>query len=163
MSEATLYPEAGPDDVRPVVRTAAASNLGVWLFGAFVVIVGLSLFLAMNSRRQDLANSSTFPTGQGGGMIAAFATARSGASAVFLVNALSFVFVIAALYLWKRKPVRTSQLPAERFLGSLRAGVRYVRHSPELHSVLIRTFLSFALEVELTGRWPWQSADEPPG
>jgi uncharacterized membrane protein len=25
--------------------------------------------------------------------------------------------------------------------------------------VLIRTFLSFTLEVELTGRWPWQ--DEP--
>ncbi|PSQ54551.1 MAG: hypothetical protein BRD28_01800, partial [Bacteroidetes bacterium QH_10_64_37] len=22
--------------------------------------------------------------------------------------------------------------------------------------VLIRTFLSFTLEVELTGRWPWQ-------
>ncbi len=34
--------------------------------------------------------------------------------------------------------------------------------------VLIRTFLSFALEVELTGRWPWQrrpaeaAATEPP-
>jgi uncharacterized membrane protein len=25
--------------------------------------------------------------------------------------------------------------------------------------VLIRTFLSFALELEITGRWPWQSAD----
>jgi uncharacterized membrane protein len=25
--------------------------------------------------------------------------------------------------------------------------------------ILIRTFLSFALEVELTGRWPWQHAD----
>lgn len=25
--------------------------------------------------------------------------------------------------------------------------------------VLIRTFLSFALEVELTGRWPWQGED----
>src|SRR5215213_59253 len=24
--------------------------------------------------------------------------------------------------------------------------------------VLIRTFLSFSLEVELTGRWPWQAA-----
>ena len=24
--------------------------------------------------------------------------------------------------------------------------------------VLIRTFLSFSLEVELTGRWPWQQA-----
>ena len=31
--------------------------------------------------------------------------------------------------------------------------------------VLIRTFLSFSLEVELTGRWPWQkkSAQPPPG
>ncbi len=29
--------------------------------------------------------------------------------------------------------------------------------------VLIRTFLSFTLEVELTGRWPWQKkAQEPP-
>ena len=27
--------------------------------------------------------------------------------------------------------------------------------------VLIRTFLSFALELEVTGRWPWQSGDRP--
>ncbi len=26
--------------------------------------------------------------------------------------------------------------------------------------VVIRTFLSFALEVEITGRWPWQGANE---
>ena len=26
--------------------------------------------------------------------------------------------------------------------------------------VLIRTFLSFALEVEIEGRWPWQSRNE---
>ena len=26
--------------------------------------------------------------------------------------------------------------------------------------VVIRTFLSFALEVELNGRWPWQGGDE---
>jgi uncharacterized membrane protein len=26
--------------------------------------------------------------------------------------------------------------------------------------VLIRTFLSYTLEVELTGRWPWQPADK---
>ncbi len=26
--------------------------------------------------------------------------------------------------------------------------------------VVIRTFLSFTLELELTGRWPWQSAPE---
>jgi uncharacterized membrane protein len=42
--------------------------------------------------------------------------------------------------------------------------VRTVAASPTLTDVavlgiivLIRTFLSFSLEVELTGRWPWQS------
>jgi uncharacterized membrane protein len=29
--------------------------------------------------------------------------------------------------------------------------------------VLIRTFLSFSLEVELTGRWPWQQAPRESG
>jgi uncharacterized membrane protein len=28
--------------------------------------------------------------------------------------------------------------------------------------VLIRTFLSFSLEVEITGRWPWQSGRTAP-
>jgi uncharacterized membrane protein len=43
--------------------------------------------------------------------------------------------------------------------------VRTVATSPTLTSVAIlaavvavRTFLSFSLEVELTGRWPWQKA-----
>jgi uncharacterized membrane protein len=27
--------------------------------------------------------------------------------------------------------------------------------------VLIRTFLSFALQVEISGRWPWRRSDEP--
>ena len=26
--------------------------------------------------------------------------------------------------------------------------------------VIVRTFLSFSLEVELTGRWPWQQSSE---
>jgi len=44
--------------------------------------------------------------------------------------------------------------------------VRTVAASPSLTSVailaaivLIRTFLSFSLEVETTGRWPWQKRD----
>lgn len=51
--------------------------------------------------------------------------------------------------------------------------IRTVAVSPTLESVavlaaivLVRTLLSFSLEVELTGRWPWQrgrneGADEP--
>jgi uncharacterized membrane protein len=44
--------------------------------------------------------------------------------------------------------------------------VRTVAASPTLTSVailavivLIRTFLSFSLEVEITGPWPWQKRD----
>ena len=29
--------------------------------------------------------------------------------------------------------------------------------------VLIRTFLSFSLEVEIEGRWPWQKSEKPVG
>jgi hypothetical protein len=29
--------------------------------------------------------------------------------------------------------------------------------------VLIRTFLSFSLEVEIEGRWPWQRASDKKG
>lgn len=46
--------------------------------------------------------------------------------------------------------------------------VRTVATQPTLISVtilaiivLIRTFLSFSLEVELTGRWPWQKNTTP--
>lgn len=48
--------------------------------------------------------------------------------------------------------------------------IRTVAEVPTLRSVavlagivLIRTFLSFALEVELEGRWPWQAAKESKG
>jgi uncharacterized membrane protein len=47
--------------------------------------------------------------------------------------------------------------------------IRTVAAQPTLTSVailaiivLIRTFLSFSLEVELTGRWPWQSGSNLP-
>jgi hypothetical protein len=46
--------------------------------------------------------------------------------------------------------------------------IRTVAISPTLESVavlglivLVRTFLSFTLEVELEGRWPWQQRREP--
>ncbi|RXR28087.1 DUF1622 domain-containing protein [Oerskovia turbata] len=45
--------------------------------------------------------------------------------------------------------------------------IRTVAITPTLESVavlaaivLIRTFLSFSLELEITGRWPWQQAPE---
>jgi uncharacterized membrane protein len=48
--------------------------------------------------------------------------------------------------------------------------IRTVAVEPTLQSVgvlagivLIRTFLSFSLELEITGRWPWQKPPATPG
>jgi MFS family permease len=80
-----------------------------------------------------------------GPALAGLIVALAGSGMVFLLNALSFLAVIAALVSWKREP-KQSELPAERVLGAIRAGLRYARHSPELKAVLIRgaAFFVFA-------------------
>jgi MFS family permease len=64
--------------------------------------------------------------------------ALMGAGENFILNALSFLGVILVLYRWKRQHT-PGVLPAERFAGAMRAGLRYVRHAPLLRAVLIRT------------------------
>jgi MFS family permease len=77
----------------------------------------------------------------GGLMVAAFASADKGAGAVFLLNALSFVAVIFILYSWQRTPLFKSALPSERLFGSMRSGLRYLRHAPPVQAVLLRAFV----------------------
>ncbi len=64
-----------------------------------------------------------------------------GGGLVFAINAASFLCVIFVLYVWKRKPLHTSDLPTERMVGSIRAGIRYVMHAPEIMQILIRAFM----------------------
>ena len=74
----------------------------------------------------------------GGAVVAAF-----GAEAVFLLNALSFVGVVIVLALWQA-PHHSTPLPAERFWGAMKVGLRYVRHAPEYRLVLARA-ISFVV------------------
>jgi MFS family permease len=60
---------------------------------------------------------------------------------VFSLNALSFIAVLVVIYRWRRTPFFRSSLPAERLLGSIRAGVRYVRFEPPVQGILIRAFM----------------------
>ena len=69
-----------------------------------------------------------------GGLI----VAASGPWAVFLLNAASFIGIVIVVYRWEPAP-RKSKLPPEDIIGAMRAGTRYLRHSPELQSVLIRS------------------------
>ncbi|HEY7307179.1 MAG TPA: MFS transporter [Bryobacteraceae bacterium] len=77
----------------------------------------------------------------GGLAVAAVATVTTGAGVVFLLNAASFVAVIAMLYTWHRTPLFKSALPSERLFGSMRAGIRYTFYAPALKAILFRAFL----------------------
>ncbi|PAU78538.1 MFS transporter [Halomonas salipaludis] len=70
--------------------------------------------------------------------------ASMGAAFTYGVDVLSYVFVIAALIWWKRPATQRDAL-SERFPGAFRAGLRYARASRELHVVLLRAFLFFAM------------------
>jgi MFS family permease len=71
-----------------------------------------------------------------------------GVAAAFVTNFISFFGVIVVVARWKR-PVRRRSAPPESLSGATVAAIRYVRHSPAILTVLIRTgiamFFSSAL------------------
>lgn len=64
----------------------------------------------------------------------------------FIFNAISFLGVVGALLWWKPEQTDTVHLPAERFAGAIRTGMRFARESQPLRSTLIRAagFFLFA-------------------
>jgi predicted MFS family arabinose efflux permease len=72
----------------------------------------------------------------------------AGVAAAFVANFISFFGVILVVARWKR-PVRRRSAPPESFSGATVAAIRYVRHSPAILTVLLRTgvamFFSSAL------------------
>src|SRR5277367_5982421 len=89
--------------------------------------------IALNSVGFNLARA--VGPALGGAVVAAI-----GAGAAFILNAVSFVGVMIVLYLWRRD---TEQQPrpisTERVGAAILAGMRYVRFSPPIHSVLLRS------------------------
>lgn len=80
-----------------------------------------------------------------GPAIAGVLIAAVGPWLVFILNALSYIGIVAVLVHWRREH-RKSTLPAERFLSAIRIGMRFVMHAPALKVVLIRgsAFFVFA-------------------
>jgi MFS family permease len=95
--------------------------------------------ISLNSAGFNLARA--LGPAAGGLMVAAFVSARTGAGAVFFFNAVTFLVVLYVLYRWKRPKSQSSALPAERVLGSVRAGIRYMSHAGAVRGILIRAFL----------------------
>ena len=63
--------------------------------------------------------------------------ASIGPGLVFLLNAASFFGVLITLYRWSRA-TEQSTLPPEHVFEAMRAGIRYVGHTPALQAVLVR-------------------------
>jgi len=83
-------------------------------------------------------NSVGFNLGRAAGPAAGgLIVAAAGPTANFALNAASFLVVLVVLWRWDRPGVE-SFLPAERFLGAMRTGLRYVRHSPGVLAVIAR-------------------------
>src|SRR5262249_43339692 len=73
-----------------------------------------------------------------GPALGGFLVAATGSGVVFLLNAVSFLGVMVVIYRWRQAPQK-SAMPPEHVFGAMRAGLRYVRHAPELRATLIRT------------------------
>jgi MFS family permease len=73
-----------------------------------------------------------------GPALAGLVIAVAGVGTAFAINAASFVGVILVVARWRRRP-RKRTTPPETLSGATLAGVRYVRFSPGLRTLLFRS------------------------
>jgi hypothetical protein len=82
----------------------------------------------------------------------------SGPTLVFGLNAVSFVGIVAVL-VWWRRPAVERDYPPERALAALSAGGRFIRSSPIVRRILLRTALFIGPASALWGLLPVIAAD----
>ena len=142
-----------------VVSTALAvlawwDLLGSWLLLTFTFLIGCGTALnnpAWQSSvgdmvpRQDIPaatmlNSAGFNFARSvGPALGGLIVASAGAAVAFVINAMSYVALIAVLARWRpERPERL--LPRETFGIAMSAGLRYVAMSPNILSVILRGF-----------------------
>ena len=89
-----------------------------------------------------------------GGMI----VIGAGATAAFAVNALFYLPLIGAFFLWRRRHV-ASRLPPERIDRAIISGARYSIHSPPIRTVMIRAFTFGLCSASTTALMPLIARD----
>jgi predicted MFS family arabinose efflux permease len=91
----------------------------------------LTAALALNGIEFNLARA----VGPG---LAGLIIAVAGTPTAFLLDAMSFLGVIFVVFTWRR-PARKSKLPSETLSGASWAAIGYVRYSPEIRTLLLRS------------------------
>ena len=90
--------------------------------------------------------------------LAGFIVAAAGAGTAFLLNAASFLGVIVVIARWKRA-VHKRTSPPERIWGGTITGVRYLRYSPAIRNLFIRTGCVIFFATALTALLPLVARD----
>lgn len=140
-----LLSAAGLQTVASLVALTFLGGIGAALMGPtwqaivpeLVAKKDLKNAVALNSLGINIARAV-------GPALGGFILASLGAAFTYGVDVISYIFVVAALLWWPRPKAKQDVL-SERFVGAFRAGLRYARASRELHVVLLRAFLFFAL------------------
>jgi MFS family permease len=87
-------------------------------------------------------NSAGFNIGRAiGPALGGLVVAAAGPAAVFALNAVSYLGVLAVLWRWRQRRPQDELGAGEQMLGAIGAGIRYVRFAPLLRAVLLRTAL----------------------
>ncbi len=84
-----------------------------------------------------------------GPALAGFLLLAGGPALTFGLNAASYLAVIGVLLTWRRRR-HADGLPREHFLSAIKAGTRFVRHTPPMRAAIWRATVYFA-----PGAAPW--------
>src|SRR5215471_7986567 len=93
-----------------------------------------------------------------GPAIGGIVVATLGAVAAFAANAVLYLPLLAALFLWNRVS-EPSRLPRERLNRAIVSGVRYITNSPPIKIVLARTFMTGLIGGSVSALMPLVARD----
>jgi MFS family permease len=127
--------------------TALATPAWATIIPELVPRANLPAAVALGGINQNLARAI-------GPAIAGVLVSHLGPGVVFAMNAVTFLFGIVVMLLWRKPEPSVSDLAPEPALAALRAGTRYVRHSPTFRRLLLRLILFVAPAASLWALLP---------
>lgn len=93
-----------------------------------------------------------------GPAVGGIVVSTGGAVAAFALNALLYLPLIVALFLWKRV-VERPEFPREQLNRAIVSGVRYIANSPSIKIVLTRTMITGVIAGSISALMPLVARD----
>ncbi|WP_024520965.1 MFS transporter [Bradyrhizobium sp. Tv2a-2] len=136
-----------------LVGSGAALMGPAWLssVGEQVPAEALPAAVTLNGISYNIARSF-------GPAIGGIVVAIAGAVAAYAANALLYLPLMIALFLWKRL-TEHSRLPPEQLTRAIATGVRYIANSPSIKIVLTRAMTTGAIGASITALMPLVARD----